>query len=262
LNKRPRIIPTLLIENSDLVKTTKFKKPGYLGDPINALKIFNEKGVDEICVMDIQASKNGAGPNYDLLKEMASEAFMPLSYGGGITSISDMTDIFRLGYEKVIINTAWTGNNSLVREASERFGSQSIIVSIDYKRRFGRYQCYTHDGTNKIKCTPIEMAKMAEKCGAGELLLYSIDRDGTRSGYDVETINQISHMISIPLIACGGAGSIADIKAALAAGADAVAAGSIFVYFGDINAVLINYPDFTQFVNHGIYDKELAEYEL
>lgn len=252
----------MLLDNGDLVKTVKFKNPNYLGDPINALKIFNEKGVDEICVMDIRASLDGSYPNYELLKEMAEEAFMPLSYGGGISSTEEMATIFRLGYEKVIISSAWCQNNDLIKDASKRFGSQSIVVAVDYKRKIGGEKCFTYSGTKAMPVSPVEMAKRAERCGAGEILLYSIDRDGKKCGYDISTISRVSKNIDIPLIACGGASDLHDVKKALSAGADAAAAGSIFVYFGKISGILINYPDYMQFVQSDIYDKELIEYEL
>lgn len=260
--KRPRVIPTLLIDSSNLVKTTKFKNPDYLGDPINSIKIFNEKGVDELCVLDIRASKNEAEPDYELLREMALQAFMPLSYGGGITSVDQMRRIFRLGFEKVVINTAWIENPQLIRLASKTFGSQSIVVSIDYKKGFGGTYCYSKDGTRKEKISPLQLAKNAEDNGAGEILLYSMDRDGTRKGYDLKMVKNVSENIHIPLIACGGASGLGDLKKALDAGADAVAAGSIFVYFGDIKGVLINFPGYRDFVDSNIFGKEMTKYEL
>lgn len=250
---RPRIIPTLLIRNGDLVKTKKFDKPRYLGDPINAIRIFNEKSVDELCVLDIVASKEHRKPDYDLLKNMASEAFMPLSYGGGITDIEDIKRIFRIGYEKVVVNTATIGNNSLIREASKYFGSQSIVVAIDYARSlFGPF-CRINDGTQKTHIAPSQQALNATEAGAGEILLYSIDNDGMRCGYDLEMISEISHRINVPVIACGGAKNMSDISKALDAGASAVAAGSMFVFWGDRQAVLINYPSEEELINYGIY---------
>ena len=250
---RPRIIPTLLIQNGDLVKTKRFKNPRYLGDPINAIRIFNEKAVDELCVLDITASKNDTKPDFDLLEKMASEAFMPLCYGGGIKDIDEIKHIFRIGFEKVIINSSVSTNMNLIREAAQYFGSQSIVGSIDYKKTIFGYNCYTVDGKKMIKIKPKDRAKMLLNAGAGELLLYSIERDGMRVGYDIEMIKNISNVVDIPVIACGGAKTIEDLKDALNAGADAVAAGSLFVYFGEKQAVLINYPEEKEFVKYGIY---------
>ena len=253
MTTRPRVIPTLLIDEGNLVKTKQFKKPNYLGDPINAIKIFNEKNVDELCVLDISATRQGRQPNIKLLEKMASEAFMPLSYGGGITTPDQIKDIFFAGYEKVVLNTIAVKNPDIVLEAAEYFGSQSIVVSIDYRRSWSREKCYIVDGTEKTKYTPREMALEAQRLGAGEILLYSIERDGMRTGFDIETIRDVASSVNIPLIACGGAKNIKDLKKALEAGANAVAAGSIFVYFGDRDAVLINFPEENEFWNEGIF---------
>lgn len=252
---RPRIIPTLLIDEGNLVKTKQFKNPNYLGDPINAIKIFNEKGVDELCVLDISASKKGETPDIDLLQNMASEAFMPLSYGGGITTLAQMKEIFYSGFEKVILNTSLVQNSDLIQQASAYFGSQSIVASIDYKKVFGKEKCYTVDATQKTKYAPMELATLAEQLGAGEILLYSIERDGMRKGYDIKLISEIAQKVQIPIIACGGANNLADIKKALEAGAHAVAAGSLFVYFGDREAVLINFPDEQELYRQQIYEE-------
>lgn len=244
MNTRPRIIPTLLIEDKGLVKTINFSKSRYLGDPINAVKIFNDKGVDELCILDIKATLEGRGPDFEYLQDIASEAFVPLSYGGGITSIEEIKKLFYIGYEKIIINTEFIKNPELVREASKFAGSQSIVVSIDVKTEFlGRRNCYIKSGTEKIKRNPIELAKIAEECGAGEILLNSISKDGIMNGFDLELIRKVSESVSIPVIACGGAKDINDLKLAFKDGkADAVAAGSMFVYYGKQKAVLINYP--------------------
>lgn len=254
---RPRIIPTLLISGGNLVKTKRFKNPDYLGDPINAIKIFNEKSVDELCILDIEASKKGKLPDVELLKNMASEAFMPLSYGGGITNIMQMKEIFSIGFEKVILNTILVHKPEIVKEAVAYFGAQSIIASIDYRMRFGKEKCYTADAMQKTKYTPLELAKEAEKLGVGEILLYSIERDGMKVGYDLKTISKVVENVKIPVIACGGARNVDDIKKVLdVAGVHAVAAGSVFVYFGDRSAVLINFPDEDTLIQKGIY-KEL-----
>ena len=251
--KRPRIIPTLLIKHGDLVKTKQFKDPTYLGDPINAIRIFNEKAVDELCILDIAASHEKADPDYELLEKMASEAFMPLSYGGGIRDTEQIKRIFRLGFEKVVINTSAIQNMQLIVDASRHFGSQSIVASIDYRKTIRGKRCYIEDGKIKTAIAPEQLAKEVTDAGAGEILLYSIDRDGKRCGYDIETISHISSQTPVPLIACGGARDLTDIGDALAAGASAVAAGSLFVFFGERQAVLINYPSEGEFIQNGIY---------
>ena len=251
---RPRIIPTMLLREGDLVKTKQFKNPNYLGDPINAIKIFNEKGVDELCILDITASQKEREPDMELLKQMASEAFMPLSYGGGITDISQIKKIFMAGFEKVILNTSLVNKPELFSEAVKYFGSQSIVASIDYRRRMGREQCYICDGSRKVEYSPVELAKKAEEAGAGEILLYAIDRDGMRNGYDIKTISKVVENVRIPVIACGGAGNIDDVKDAFdMSGVHAVAAGSIFVYFGKRSAVLINFPSENELIQKGLY---------
>ncbi|MBQ6587202.1 MAG: imidazole glycerol phosphate synthase subunit HisF [Butyrivibrio sp.] len=251
---RPRVIPTLLIQDGNLVKTKKFDKAQYLGDPINAIKIFNEKYVDELCILDITATKENKEPDFELLEKMASEAFMPLSYGGGINNIDQIKRLFRLGFEKVVINTA-ASNYNLIRQAAEYFGSQSIVCSIDYRKGLFGVSCYVEDGGKKLKQNPVDMAVKYADYGAGEILLYSIDNDGMRIGYDQKTISAVSSAVQIPVIACGGARTVADLKYALDAGADAVAAGSLFVFFGDKQAVLINYPEEKELIENGIYSK-------
>ena len=255
---RPRLIPSLLLHDGGLVKTVKFQNGNYLGDPINAVKIFNEKGVDELCLLDIDASREGRGPDFELLSEIASEAFMPLSYGGGITSLDEIHRLFYIGYEKVIINTAFIRNPQLVTDAAAQFGSQSIVVAIDAKKTLlQKYDCYVKDGTEKIRGNPVELARQAEAAGAGELLLNSIDRDGTMSGYDLSLVEKVVQAVSIPVIACGGAATIHDFSDVLhKAGAHAAAAGSLFVYFGKKKAVLIHAPSEQDCINEGIYEDE------
>lgn len=251
---RHRVIPTLLISNGCLVKTVQFESPRYLGDPINAIKIFNEKNVDELCIMDIDASRENRNPDYFLLEQMASEAFMPLSYGGGIRTIDQIKQVFRIGYEKVVINSAAYKNTKLIKEASAYFGCQSIMCAIDYKKTLFGYRCYINDGRKRTKSHPLDVAKSYEENGAGELLVYSIDRDGNRVGYDLNMLRSITREVNIPVIACGGAGSIQDMKEAVDEGVDAIAAGSMFVYYGDKQAVLINYPEEREFIKNGIYN--------
>lgn len=252
---RPRLIPSLLLQEHDLVKTTQFSKPRYLGDPINAVKIFNDKGVDELCILDITASLENRGPDFEYLKDIASEAFMPLSYGGGITELEQIKKLFFIGYEKAIINTAFVRNPQLIHDSAVCAGSQSIVVSIDVKAGlFGRRACYTNDGKTKIGTNPVELAKRAEELGAGEILLNSIDRDGMMQGYDIKLVRDIVNAVSIPVIACGGARDIYDFKKVLQeGGAHAAAAGSLFVYYGKQKAVLITAPEERELISTGIY---------
>lgn len=253
---RPRVIPCLSITGEhDLVKTIKFSNPRYLGDPINAVKIFNDKGVDELCILDITATKEGRKPDFDYIKDIATEAFMPLSYGGGISNIEQIKRIFNMGYEKVIINTAFYKNPNLITEAANLAGSQSIVVSIDVKNEMlGRKRCYVCGGTEKTNKDPIEMAKLAERLGAGEIIINSINNDGVMKGYDLKLISEVSKAVNIPVIASGGAGSLKDLKRALEEGsAHAVSAGSLFVYYGSEKAVLINMPDEEELIKIGIY---------
>lgn len=252
---RPRLIPSLLLKEQGLVKTIKFSEPRYLGDPINAVKIFNGKGVDELCILDIVATSKNRGPDFDYLKDIASEAFMPLSYGGGITNMEQVKRLFYIGYEKVIINTAFIKTPQLIREGANFAGSQSVVVSIDVKNEwFGKRNCYINAGKTKVGIDPVTMAKKAEELGAGEILLNSIDRDGTMKGYDIKLVKDVTSAVSIPVIACGGAKDIHDFKTVLEEGkAHAAAAGSLFVYYGEHKAVLITAPEEKDLVEIGVY---------
>ena len=251
---RPRLIPCLLLSEGNLVKTKKFKDPTYLGDPINAVKIFSEKCVDELCIQDIVASKNSTEPDFELLSEIATEAFMPLSYGGGITTLEQARRLFHIGFEKIILNTAWQRNPALITEISESFGAQSVIASIDVKQdMLRRSRCYTNDGTESIGSTPVSLARQAEALGAGEILLNSIDRDGSMQGYDLKLTQSVAEAVGIPLIACGGAGGAHDMKAVLDAGAHAAAAGSMYVFYGPRRAVLIHVPPEQELYEMGVY---------
>ena len=251
---RPRIIPVLLIDDRDLIKTINFKKPTYLGDPVNALKIFNRKGIDEMAVLDISASKKGIDPDFELLTDMASEAFMPLSYGGGIKTLEQVRKLLAIGYEKVVLNTSLVEDEQLVRDAVALAGSQSVVASIDAKLVKGQYKCVICDGTKVIDMSPVELAKHAAELGVGEIFLNSIDRDGMMTGYDTELINQVVNAVDIPVTACGGAGSISDLKDALQNGhAHAAAGGSMFVYYGRLKAVLITAPTEQELTEAGIY---------
>ena len=238
-----RVIPVLLLENGRLVKTFKFQMPRYVGDPINAIHIFNEKEVDELVVLDISASKEGYEPNFELLEQLAGECFMPLTYGGGINNLEQANRIFSLGIEKVCIQTGCLDDTALITRLADRFGSQSIVVSVDIKRDWlGNPRLYSASRGKIVKKGWLEHIKSLIVAGAGEIILNSIDRDGTLLGPDIELIGIVSKQIRIPLVALGGIGSLADIKLAVDAGANAVAAGSFFVFHGPHRAVLITYP--------------------
>lgn len=241
---RLRVIPALLLRDRGLIKTTRFKKPRYVGDPINAVKIFNEKEVDEIVFLDTEASKRGRRPDFKLVSEIASECFMPFAYGGGVRDIGDVKTLCSIGAEKVIINSRAVAYPEFVREASDVCGSQSVVVSIDAKRNFmGQYKVYTTGGSTATKYDPVRFARLMEEMGAGEILLTSIDHDGTMKGYDIALIRRVTDVVGIPVIASGGAGTVADFRdAQTQGGAAAVSAGSMFVFHGKHRAVLISYP--------------------
>jgi cyclase len=242
--RRIRIIPVLLLSKGGLVKSVRFKKPQYVGDPINAVKIFNEKEVDEIVVLDIDATAEKRPPDFQQLEGIASEAFIPMAYGGGLHSIDHVRRAFDTGIEKVILNTAALQNPSIIKEASDIFGSQSIVVSIDVRKGlFGKYRVFGHKGKKNTGRNPVQFAKQMENAGAGEILLTCIDREGTFSGYDLELIHSVSEGVNIPVVACGGASKPEDFLAAVQEGkASAAAAGSFFVFRQPHRAVLISYP--------------------
>lgn len=251
---RPRIIPTLLIDDRDLIKTIKFDKRTYLGDPVNAVKIFNRKGIDELSILDIGASRYNREPDFEILKDIASEAFMPLSYGGGIKTIDQIHELLAIGYEKVVINTELVRNPDLITQAAEQFGSQSIVASIDVKKVKGRYKCCIVDGTEAVDSSPVDMAKKAEALGAGEIIINSVDRDGLMHGYDIELVRSVVDAVDVPVIAIGGAGGIYDLKKVIHEGhAHAAAGGSMFVYYGKLKAVLITAPSEKELFEAGIY---------
>jgi len=239
-----RIIPCLLLSNNALVKTVKYKDPGYIGDPINAIRIFNEKEVDELIFLDIHASSHDQRPNFRLIAEIATECFMPVSYGGGVASLENAQRIFQLGIEKISLNSVIFDNPGFVSEMAKQFGSQAVIASIDVKKdNNGNHEVYKKNGKIATGWDPGELAKHVENLGAGEILLNSIDHDGTQSGYDINLIKNVSDSIGIPVIACGGAGTILDfVDAIRLGGASACAVGSMVVYFGKNRAVLINFP--------------------
>ncbi len=242
---KARIIPCLLLSNNGLVKTIKFKNEIYVGDPINAVRIFNEKEVDELVVLDIHASRNNAGPNFEMISKITDECFMPLAYGGGIRNVEDIKNIFAIGVEKVIINSSAALDPNLISEASRRFGSQSIVVSVDIKKTiFGGYSAIVPSNKSKIPENIFEYLSKIESYGAGEILINDIDRDGEMSGMNLDLIKEISTLISVPLIAVGGVGSLNHIKEGIDAGASAISAGSFFVFNGKHKAVLISYPSY------------------
>ena len=234
-----------------LVKTIKFKNPTYLGDPINAVKIFNDKEVDELLFLDITATIEHRRPPIEFITKIAEECFMPLGYGGGIRQTEDIKQILSLGVEKVSINSYAVENPAFINAAADLVGSQSIVVSIDVKKDLlGRYKVFTHRGRKNTGLDPIEFAVEMEKRGAGEIFLNSIDRDGSMQGYDLELIKKVSEAVRVPVVACGGAANINDLSQAVKqGGASAAAAGSLFVFQGRRRAVLISYPTPTELEN-------------
>ena len=242
---RTRIIPSLLLKGRGLVKTIKFKDDTYIGDPINAVKIFNDKAADELILLDKEATATGLGPNFELIAEIVSEAFMPVCYGGGVSSLAQFEKLISIGVEKVAVNAAVANDWSLVREAAQIFGSQSVVVGIDLKRNlFGKAERWQRNASINTKTTALLAARQAEQAGAGEILLNDIDRDGTMKSYDHELIAEIASALNIPLIACGGAANFEDMcRVVHESGASAAAAGSLFVFKGKHRAVLITYPD-------------------
>jgi cyclase len=239
----PRVIPVLLLGADGLVKTVRFGSPRYVGDPINAVRIFNEKEVDELILLDLEATPGGRPPRFDLIEEVAQECFMPLCYGGGVRSLEDMQTLVTRGVEKVAVTTAAVEDPALVTAAAERFGSSSVVVGIDVKRGWlRRPTVWTHGGRRNTGHDPVAWAVEMEKRGAGEILLNSVDRDGTMSGYDSALIKAVAEAVGVPVIACGGASTVEDLLGVLSLGASAAAAGSLFVFQGKHRAVLISYP--------------------
>lgn len=245
---RPRIIPSLLLHDKGLVKTVNFKAPKYVGDPINAVRIFNEKEVDELAFFDIDATVLGKEPDYVLIEKLANQSRMPICYGGGVKTVEQAQKIFGLGIEKIALSSAVIDNPELVTEIANRVGSQSVIVVMDVKKKLlGSYEIYTHNGKKSTGINPVKFAEEMEKCGAGELVINSIDQDGVMKGYDMNLIEKVTAKISIPVTVLGGAGSLQDIEKVIDKhGVIGVAAGSLFVFKGPYKAVLINYPTRTE----------------
>lgn len=248
---RTRIIPCLQLIDESLVKTVKFKNQGYIGDPINTVRIFNELEVDELCFLDIRATLEKRMPNFKILKEIADECFMPLSYGGGIKDANTAQKILSMGFEKVVLNTAAFDDKNLVKKISEYSGNQSVIGSIDVKKNFwGKYQVFISDGTKKVDIDVISWAQELETLGAGELLITSMDQDGTWAGYDNDLILLITNAVRVPVIANGGAGNVNHIGDVVKkGGASAVALGSMVVYQKKDMGVLVNFPDKNALLN-------------
>ena len=247
---RHRIIPTLLLHQEGLYKTVNYnvKKGKYVGDPINAIKIFNDKGVDELIFLDIDASKEKRGPNFEIIKDIATECFMPVAYGGGITNIDEIKKILTIGIEKIVLNNVLLKDMSLLEEASEIYGASTMVVSVDVKKNlFGKYKVYDSALQKNTSLDLYDYIHEIEKKGAGEIYISSVDKDGTFSGYDIELIKSITDKLNIPAIVNGGARDISDISQAIKdGGASAASAGSMFVFQGPHKAVLITYPDYSE----------------
>jgi cyclase len=241
--RRIRVIPVLLMQRGGLVKSVKFKDHKYVGDPINAVRIFNDKEVDELVILDISATSEKRPPDIGRIREIVAEAFMPIAYGGGITKMQEIDSLINSGIEKVILNSIAASNISLVREAATVLGSQSVSVSIDVKKNWlGKYRVHIENASKSIDKDPVQHAQDVVNAGAGEIILQSVDRDGSFNGYDVELIKMVSKAVNVPVVALGGAAGVDDFTLAVQSGASAVAAGSIFVFQGPHRAVLISYP--------------------
>jgi cyclase len=241
---RTRVIPCLLLRGEGLVKTIRFKDPTYVGDPINAIRIFNDKEVDELMFLDISASREGRGPSLQIIRDFASECFMPVGYGGGIRSLADAREVLALGIEKIVVNTMVLQQPEIISELAREFGAQAVVVSIDARKKMlGGYEVMGKGGTVGTGLKPVELAKRAVELGAGEILINSIDRDGTQTGYDLALVRSVADAVSVPVIACGGAGKLEDFRQGVEEGhASALAAASMFVFHGRHRAVLISYP--------------------
>jgi imidazole glycerol-phosphate synthase subunit HisF len=240
----PRIIPCLLLDGTGLVKTRQFKDPTYVGDPINAIKLFNDKRVDELVFLDIAASRSGRGPNYKLIEQLASECFMPMCYGGGLRSAAQARTVVSLGIEKVSINMAAIEDRSIISTVSQELGASSTIAAVDVRRNWlGNYRVYDSVRRKTTDIEPISHVVDLVKAGAGEVFINNVDSDGMQKGFDISFIRSICNAVDVPVIACGGAGSLDDMRQVIQkGGASAAAAGSLFVFKGPHRAVLINYP--------------------
>ena len=241
--KRVRVIPVLLLAQHGMVKTKNFAKPRYMGDPINAVKIFNEKQADELVLLDIEATAQGR-IEFDWIEDIVSEAFMPIGYGGGITSVEQAAELFKRGVEKIVINTAVAENPGLISDIAARYGNQAVVASIDVKRNFWKKnKVYSRNGRKEVTFDPVTLARRYREAGAGEIILTSIDREGTFGGYDTALLESVASAVDIPVVANGGAASIADFQRAVSEGkCSAVAASSMFVFAKKDEGMLISYP--------------------
>jgi imidazole glycerol-phosphate synthase subunit HisF len=243
---RSRLIPTLLIEEGGLVKGSEFQKHKYVGDPINAVKLFNDKEVDELILFDISVTNKKSDPDYKMIQDIVSEAFMPIGYGGGVSSMTQVEKLFKIGIEKIVINSAAFHDPSLISQISKVIGSQSTVVSIDVRKSlFGKYEVFVNNGTKNTKISPIEYAQKMEKLGAGEIIVTSINKEGKGGGYDIGLLESVSSATSIPIVGSGGAGNLGDVlELNRNTSVAAAAAGSMFIFHGKHKAVLINYPEY------------------
>lgn len=241
---RVRVMPCLLLRGQGLVKTRKFKDPVYLGDPVNAVRIFNEKEVDELVILDIDASREGREPDYEVIAEIAGECFMPVAYGGGVRTLEQARRLIRCGVEKVVVNTAATESYDMICEMAHVFGRQAVVGSIDVKKTLlGGYRVVSKSASVEVRTPLDEHVQALVAAGVGEIFLNSVDRDGMMEGYDLQLIRRVAQQVNVPVVACGGAGTVEHLAAAVhEGGASAVAAGSMFVFHGRLRAVLINYP--------------------
>jgi len=239
-----RVMPCLLLRGHGLVKTRKFKDPVYLGDPVNAVRIFNEKEVDELVILDIDASREGREPDYEVIAEIAGECFMPVAYGGGVRTLEQARRLIRCGVEKVVVNTAATESYDVIRDAAQVFGRQAVVGAIDVKKTLlGGYRVVAKSASVEVRTPLDEHVQALVAAGAGEIFLNSVDRDGMMEGYDLPLIRRVTQQVNVPVVACGGAGTVEHLATAVhEGGASAVAAGSMFVFHGRLRAVLINYP--------------------
>lgn len=252
---KARVIPVLLINDGGLVKSIGFDNYNYLGDPMNTVRLFNEMEVDELSVLDISASKESRGPDFDMIEDLVSNAFMPISYGGGITSIDDVKKLFFLGVEKVVVNNFLLLDRSFVKELVPLHGKQSIVGGVDVKRGLlGGYKVYNHVSNSNLKIDVVQHVKTLEEAGVGEIFINDVSQDGNMDGYDLRLIELLHDQVSVPIIFCGGASCLEDIRIAIRSGADAAAAGSLFVYKGRTKGILINYP--SQKELHELLDNE------
>ncbi len=252
----PRIIPVLLLKGKGLVKTTKFSNPRYIGDPINAVRIFNDFKADELIFLDISAAHENRTISVDLVKQIGDEAFMPFGVGGGISSVKQAVDLINSGAEKIVLNTVFAQNPQMVSQIAKTLGNQSVVVSIDVNKTFyGKQRLYYQSGKKSTELDPVEAAQKAEELGAGEIILNYIPYDSLMQGYNLELIEKVSSKVSVPVVASCGAGSLMHLKQAYDAGAHAMAAGSMFVYHGSRKGILVNYPnrnEITKFFSDGI----------